>query len=362
MTFAPALVTVVQKPPPTTVKGVVERLAEIQDVLGWGSPLPLASFNLLYHTITVEVLKALNQPVPGPSPGFDQAAAESHELFGLLDESVARMASEPYRIPTLEEVQGIRGDVGRSERIDGLRQLRISRPASPEQSARSDVDLEPAVEVAPEDVERLIAERPTNEDGTDPNLSVMASRLADGFKDPDFMEILDVKFAELYLDALASWSRGEPVAWAWAVLFEIWDNAGEGPMSGALLGIHAHINHDLAIAVTRSHKSDGAAIKDGSDRHDDYLLINDIFEVQLPILYDKLTSSVMWAKFWLYLAASATGLIDESGIFLIVETRDRAWEHAKVLEADLTNGTDPIDASTDTWTGLAAETILILWF
>ncbi len=256
MTFAPALVTVVQKPPPTTVKGVVERLAEIQDVLGWGSPLPLASFNLLYHTITVEVLKALNQPVPGPSPGFDQAAAESHELFGLLDESVARMASEPYRIPTLEEVQGIRGDVGRSERIDGLRQLRISRPASPEQSARSDVDLEPAVEVAPEDVERLIAERPTNEDGTDPNLSVMASRLADGFKDPDFMEILDVKFAELYLDALASWSRGEPVAWAWAVLFEIWDNAGEGPMSGALLGIHAHINHDLAIAVTRSHKSD----------------------------------------------------------------------------------------------------------
>jgi len=70
---------------------------------------------------------------------------------------------------------------------------------------------------------------------------------ARGFRNPTFMEQLDVRFASLWLTAYDA--PGDAVPKAWAPLFERRHSQLLLPIQFALAGMNSHIAHDLPVAV-----------------------------------------------------------------------------------------------------------------
>ena len=69
------------------------------------------------------------------------------------------------------------------------------------------------------------------------------------FLDPDWVEPWDVVFANLYLDALEAWERGENPSGPWAVAFRAARDPNISPLVHTLVGLNAHLNFDLPQAL-----------------------------------------------------------------------------------------------------------------
>ena len=97
------------------------------------------------------------------------------------------------------------------------------------------------------------------------------------FVDPAWLEPWDVVFANLYLDALEAWSRGERPSLPWQVAFEAADDPAISPLVHVLIGLNAHLNYDLPQAllavVTDEEFTDAALIR---RRYRDFKHIDDI--------------------------------------------------------------------------------------
>ena len=93
------------------------------------------------------------------------------------------------------------------------------------------------------------------------------------FRDPVFMEQLDVTFASLWLDAYDA--RADAVPRAWAALFERRHDRSVLPIQFALAGMNSHIGHDLAVAVIRTClRLDASPERPGV--RDDFEAVNDL--------------------------------------------------------------------------------------
>ena len=69
-----------------------------------------------------------------------------------------------------------------------------------------------------------------------------------GFLDRVWVEEWDVVFANLYLDALDRWNRGQMPSEPWRVAFEAARDASISPLHHVLVGLNAHLNYDLPQA------------------------------------------------------------------------------------------------------------------
>jgi hypothetical protein len=96
---------------------------------------------------------------------------------------------------------------------------------------------------------------------------------ANVFRDPAFMEQLDVTFAGLWLEAYDA--PADAVPNAWAPLFERRANRSLLPVQFALAGMNSHIEHDLPVAVIRTCRHVGASPDDAGIR-EDYEKVNDL--------------------------------------------------------------------------------------
>lgn len=78
----------------------------------------------------------------------------------------------------------------------------------------------------------------------------VADELATGdFLDTAWVERWDVVFADLYLDALGDWNRGEAPAEPWRVAFAAARDPDLPVLRHVLLGMNAHINYDLPLSL-----------------------------------------------------------------------------------------------------------------
>lgn len=316
--FSPGLAAVARRPYPTTVLGVLNRMEELQETLGgWESTNPLGAFNFLYHAITSSVAHRLGDLDAPALEASGTGQRSRNPLFHYFEHAIDEVANMQLSL----------GPVG------------LEDPNG--------------------------AEPRTTEIDVHPRLADLAGRIDRGFGDPEFMRTLDVNFAELYLRALRGWADDEQIPQAWAVLFSHWDDdRGEGPFSGALLGVHAHINHDLAIAVLRSHETHHRRIDPESVLYDDYLLINDIFEVQTPLLHHQLVNRLEGFKYVVWSTLGAVGL-ETVARRILVATREWAWMEATNMQ----NGTtarpvgEPalINPTTDEVVGELAEHLLAMY-
>jgi hypothetical protein len=139
--------------------------------------------------------------------------------------------------------------------------------------------------------------------------------------DPVFLERLDVEFAKRYFTALRLWGDdddGTPDAWE--VLFRRGPDRRVSRLTAAMLGVNAHINFDLALALIATWKQVGPP---GDGIHADYLLINKIFYQEIPRL--RRCYSTPWQ---LDLDAICGNLDDWSQRLLVLATRAMAWDQA----------------------------------
>nr|WP_145830922.1 DUF5995 family protein [Actinoplanes teichomyceticus] len=175
-----------------------------------------------------------------------------------------------------------------------------------------------------------------------------------GCTDPQWLETLDVEFARLYFRALGSWGvSGANPADAWEVLFRRAHDESMTVMDAAVLGVNAHINHDLALALVATWKRLGYP-GDGP-QHPDYLLVNRIFYRQIPLLRRRFATA--WQ---LQIDRCVGGLDDWSQRILVRTTRAMAWEQAETLwrlrddEDDLAHARLVLDRAS----ACAGETLL----
>lgn len=145
------------------------------------------------------------------------------------------------------------------------------------------------------------------------------------FERPDEMVALDVRFANLYFDAVDAWALGAAspaLPGAWAPLFEL-GAAPPSPLRCALAGMHAHIHRDLAVAVALSAPN---RPEEGTPRFRDYLLVNTV----LDETSDEVRPRILPAE--LLLADAALGELDDIVILGLIRTARRAaWDAGEVL-------------------------------
>jgi hypothetical protein len=99
---------------------------------------------------------------------------------------------------------------------------------------------------------------------------------ATAFEDMDFLDALDVRFANFYFDACAKVLRGEPCPPAWAPLLEHRDRNHVAPVQFALAGMNAHINHDLPLAVVATATDHGVDPFGATPWERDFFRVNDV--------------------------------------------------------------------------------------
>jgi len=112
----------------------------------------------------------------------------------------------------------------------------------------------------------------------------VAEALRDGaFADPEWVDRWDVAFAQLYLDALDSARRGDPVPEPWAVAFgAAAAQPGLPAVRHVLLGMNAHINYDLPqalLAVISDPEFGDPAVR--AAREADHRRIDEVLTVQV---------------------------------------------------------------------------------
>lgn len=146
------------------------------------------------------------------------------------------------------------------------------------------------------------------------------------FTDPEFLTLLDVEFAERYLDALRRWGRAcADTPEAWKVLFQRLRDCGVRSLPAAAAGVNAHVNYDLPFALVSTWEKLGGAPADDR-QHRDYLLINEIFFESIPQLRRSYLST--WQ---LFIDKLNGGLDDWYQNRLVEFARNLAWADAQRL-------------------------------
>ncbi len=146
------------------------------------------------------------------------------------------------------------------------------------------------------------------------------------YSDPEFMQHLDVVFANIYfaaVDAVVAEPTDLPAAWQ--PLLEVRSNPGIYPIQFALAGMNAHINHDLPIAVVQTCTGLGIAPDQGT-HHDDYQKVDGILDAAEQSIRQSFESSVV-----LEADHRAQMVLDLVGNWSINSARDVAWDTALAL-------------------------------
>jgi hypothetical protein len=149
--------------------------------------------------------------------------------------------------------------------------------------------------------------------------------LRSGVNEPDFLEMLDVEFAKRYFTALGLWNHDDDATPdVWEVLFKRAREERMSTLVAAMLGVNAHINHDLSLALIAVWSDRGAPADDTV--HPDYLLVNQIFYEEIPGLRQSFSTE------WQLAIDGFVGPLDDwSQRLLVTVTRARAWEQGRRL-------------------------------
>ena len=148
---------------------------------------------------------------------------------------------------------------------------------------------------------------------------IAKSYYADGKR----MEILDVIFANRYLDAYAKFQHGRPCTQSWQYAFETTKKFWPTVLQNLLLGINAHINLDLGIAAVQTCPGQAiAALKDDFDKIN-IVLAGLVADVEKSMITIWPTLKLILQK----LAKADSFLIN----FSMEEARNGAWKFANEL-------------------------------
>ncbi len=151
----------------------------------------------------------------------------------------------------------------------------------------------------------------------------VTERIKIGIQNHDFennvrMETLDVLFANRYITAYRDMTDGKPTTRSWKKAFDSCPGRGLLIMQHLILGINAHINLDLGIAVSETVGENGSIM----DFENDFNKINEI----LGSMIDDVQARIGRVSPLFYLLEKiGKGREDKIVSFSINIARDGAW-------------------------------------
>ena len=144
-----------------------------------------------------------------------------------------------------------------------------------------------------------------------------------GFKRPDLIDKLDVRFLNRYLEAIRQFQSGGTPSKSWLAAFIALDNPRVTTMQHLLLGMNAHINFDLGIAVANA-----VTKEELPDLRDDFEKMNSLLGGLLEVVETDLAQ----IEPILSLLHRLFGRTEDAIInFSMKETREHAWRFAEQL-------------------------------
>jgi hypothetical protein len=151
------------------------------------------------------------------------------------------------------------------------------------------------------------------------------------FDDTAFVNHEDVVFARLYFDAYDAWHGGRTgqVPPAWAIAFRAAQDGAVSANGNLSLGINAHVQRDLPIALATI----GLVKPDGSSRKPDHDSVNQILNRVSNDLYAEIAR-----RFDPTIDdANLPGTVDDIAVFQLIPTwREVAWRNAERLASAAT--------------------------
>lgn len=188
-------------------------------------------------------------------------------------------------------------------------------------------------------------------------LSVLDAVATTKYRDPKFLEQLDVVFANLYFDAVAKGDanpRAAPAAWR--PLFECRAQSGIHAIQFALAGMNAHINRDLPQGIVATYLTLGGKPEQASERYHDFTSVNDLLEAVEGQIKSEFSTGVVG------LIDAAGGQTDDAvAMWKVRAARETAWTNAEVMWALNTTPTlrDAFLSRLDGLTGFAGRGLLV---
>ena len=156
---------------------------------------------------------------------------------------------------------------------------------------------------------------------------VVETRVASGgFSDSAWLAELDVQFASLYFNALASALQDRSSPGCWQALFERRNQTAVARIQFALAGINAHINHDLPLAIVATCQVTATNPQYGGEQYRDYTALN-----------SNLDSLIESAKSTLHVRLlgdplpPVSSLEDTIAAWSVSAAREAAWHNAELL-------------------------------
>jgi hypothetical protein len=185
--------------------------------------------------------------------------------------------------------------------------------------------------------------------------AVQARVAAAGFGDPQWIAVLDVRFARFYFAAVQSALKATPVPGAgapgcWQALLDARNQTAIARIQFALAGMNAHINYDLPQAVVDVCQTTGIAPQHGTKQYNDFTMLNatldQLIESAKQTLHVRLLGDAL---------PPVSRLENTLAAWSVSSAREAAWNNAELLahlkDAPLVSGT-----FIDTLDGLTAVT------
>jgi hypothetical protein len=146
--------------------------------------------------------------------------------------------------------------------------------------------------------------------------------LENQFEDNARMQIMDVAFANLYLDAFNKYRNHEPISDSWKIAFDA-KSEKLTIIQHLILGMNAHINLDLGVAAAAVAAGDNI-----TSLKNDFMKVNQI----LAGLTNEMQGRVAKVSRMMFLLDWIGKNNDEVIInFSIAKAREQAWNFAYVL-------------------------------
>jgi len=145
------------------------------------------------------------------------------------------------------------------------------------------------------------------------------------FMDNVWMEYYMTSFADMYRQAMFTWEFGdrENLPWAWSIYME---NLNDSLIIQSIsMGINAHINSDLAFALSK------VAPNATEQQHEDSTKVNDVLSTVASDLVSMITNLYSPAFDLLLNITELDPYLDPIVDFSIAEFREIAWERGQIL-------------------------------
>lgn len=191
--------------------------------------------------------------------------------------------------------------------------------------------------------------------------NMLAAVEAGEFHDGGWVSMLLNRFADYYFDALAEYERRDPaVPPIWRVTHDAALQPDTAVMQHLVLGVNAHINYDLVLAVAELMAPEwpGYSEEMRRRRYEDYCHVNGVVARTVDAVQDRVVETLVP---WMAIVDTVLGPLDEGmADWLITRWRDEVWEKAvRLIETPEPAARDGLRRQLEAETVERAQAILL---